>query len=41
MNEDLTRADGVIQCTHLSTEQLLQEGWRIARALKIVLDFVP
>lgn len=40
MNEDLTREDGVIQCRHVTTAELVQEGWRIARAVKILLDFI-
>lgn len=38
VNEDLSRPDGVIQCTHMSNEQLLQFGWRALRALRIVLE---
>jgi hypothetical protein len=41
VDEDLTRHDGVIRCTHKSAEELVQLGWRIARAVRIVLEFGP
>lgn len=41
VDEDLTRSDGVIRCTHKTNEELVQLGWRVARAIKIVLEFSP
>jgi hypothetical protein len=41
VNEDLSRTDGVIQCTEISTEQMLALGWRIARAILIVTRGIP
>jgi hypothetical protein len=41
VNEDLTREDGVIQCTHLTAQEVLQFGWRVARAIKLITEFGP
>lgn len=41
VDTDLTREDGIIRCQHLTPEQLLQLGWRVARAIKIVTEFGP
>jgi hypothetical protein len=40
VNEDLSRADGVIQCTHVTEAQAISFGWRVARAIRIVLAFL-
>jgi len=41
VNEDLTRSDGVIQCTHLSAAETVRFGWRVARAISILARFIP
>jgi len=41
VNEDLTRADGVIRCRELSGADLAQLGWRVARLLKILFTRIP
>jgi hypothetical protein len=41
VDEDLTRADGVIRCQEVSTADILKFGWRAVRALKIVLELPP
>jgi hypothetical protein len=40
VNEDLTRSDGVIQCRHVTTAEAISFGWRVARAIRIVLAFL-
>jgi hypothetical protein len=41
VDRDLTREDGIIQCTHLTAGEVLQLGWRVARAIKILTEFGP
>jgi hypothetical protein len=38
VNEDLTRADGVIQCRQMSTAEAIRYGWRMVRALRYLLE---
>jgi hypothetical protein len=38
VDEDLTRADGVIQCRQMTTAEMLQYGWRAVRALRLLLE---
>jgi hypothetical protein len=40
VNEDLTRSDGAIQCTQLTEARAIALGWRMLRALRILLDFL-
>jgi hypothetical protein len=39
VDEDLTREDGVIVCRHLGAEEVIQLGWRVARAIRIITTF--
>jgi hypothetical protein len=32
----VSREDGVIQCRHVGAEELLQLGWRVVRAVRIL-----
>jgi len=41
VDEDLTRSDGVIRCRQVTTAELIQIGWRAARALKILIEGIP
>lgn len=40
VNEDLTREDGAIVCRSISTEEAISFGWRVVRAIRIVLAFL-
>jgi len=40
VNQDLTRSDGIIQCTKLTPQETLQFGWRVARAISILVRFL-
>jgi len=40
VNEDLTREDGVIQCTAMTEAQAISFGWRVLRAIRIWLAFI-
>ena len=39
VNQDLTRADGIIQCRKLTTTEALTAGWRIVRLIRLWLEF--
>lgn len=39
VNEDLTREDGVIVCKQLDAVDVVKLGWRVVRALRILLSF--
>lgn len=41
VNEDLTRSDGVVQCHQVTPTEAVRYGWRVLKALRILLDFVP
>lgn len=34
MNEDLTRADGVVRCREITTEEVLTLSWKLLRVFK-------
>lgn len=39
VDEDLTRDDGVIVCKKLDALETAKLGWRVIRALRILLNF--
>jgi len=41
VDRDLTRPDGVIQCREVTTVEMLQLGWRLAKAVQIVTRGIP
>lgn len=43
VDTDLTRSDGIISCRQITTEELVQLGWRAIRALSILsrLPLIP
>lgn len=36
VDSDLSRPDGAIHCRQLTVEELVQLGWRVGRAIKIL-----
>lgn len=40
VNQDISREDGIIQCTHLTPAETLRFGWRVARAISILVRFI-
>jgi len=38
VDTDLTRPDGIIVCTPISDADLVRLGWRVARAIRILLE---
>jgi hypothetical protein len=43
VDKDLTREDGVISCREITTAEMIQLGWRVARAIRILrgVPWVP
>jgi hypothetical protein len=40
VDRDLSRSDGIIQCRRMTTAEAIQFGWRVARAIKILIEFL-
>jgi hypothetical protein len=36
VDEDLTRADGVIVCREITEAEMLQMGWRVVKLIKLL-----
>lgn len=36
VDTDLTRPDGIVRCREVTTTELVQIGWRMARVLKLL-----
>lgn len=39
VNQDISREDGIVQCTHMTTAEALHFGWTFVRALRLLINF--